>query len=265
MSAALSRTIAIASNTFREAVRNRAFIGLMILAISFLFFSLVLSELAVRGEKVRVILDFGYFSIGLFGVIIAVVMGVILVYKEIEKKTIFTIIPKPIHRFEIIIGKYLGMTALLILEVGLMALVWVLALWLKDAPISWDILRALVLIFSEILLIASIAILFSSFSSPILSGIFTIGIFVIGRVVHMVDQMLNARRGLFVDVPALRPFGEALVAVVPDLQVFNVTQDLLLNLPVSNSYVIASFGYAAAYIVCFVAVAVILFQRRDFI
>ncbi len=261
----MSRVYAVASNTWREALRNRAFIGLMIVAVGFLFFSLALAELAVRGEAARVVLDFGYFAISLFGVVIAIVMGVILVYKEIEKKTIFTIIPKPIHRHEFLLGKYLGMVVVLVIEVAVMAVVWALVLWARDAPLGMDTVMGVSLILFEIMVIASVALLFSSFSSPVLSGIFTFGIFVLGRLSYLVSDMLVSTKGIFVNSPSLRPLGEAYVAICPDLSVFNVSQDLLQEVPIPVGYVAASGAYALSYIVVFMALAMLLFQRRDFI
>lgn len=261
----LRRILAIASNAFREAVRNRAFVGLMLLAFAFLVFSLVMSALAVSDQSVRVVLDFGLFSISLFGVLIAIVMGVILVHKEIEKKTIFTIIPKPIHRFEFILGKYLGMLAILVVEVGGLAAVWLLLLWAKGGPVGLEVGKALVLIFFEVMVVTSVALLFSSFSSPVLSGIFAGLVFVVGRVVHIIDEMLRARGGLFGANPELRPIGRAVVAVFPDLSVFIVDREVLLGVPVEWSYLAASAGYAASYIAVFLGLAVLLFERRDFV
>jgi ABC-type transport system involved in multi-copper enzyme maturation permease subunit len=262
---ALLRVHAVASNTWREAIRNRAFIGLMIVAVGFLFFSLALAELAVRGEAARVVLDFGYFAISLFGVVIAIVMGVILVYKEIEKKTIYTILPKPIHRHEVLLGKYLGMVVVLVIEVVVMAAVWAFVLWARDAPLGMDTVMGVVLILFEIMLIASVALLFSSFSSPVLSGIFTFGIFILGRLSYLVSDMLVSSKGIFVNTPSLRPIGEVYVAVFPDLSVFNVSQDLLQGVSIPAAYVVASGAYALSYIIVFMALAMLLFQRRDFI
>ena len=261
----LGRIAAIASNTTREALRNRAFIGLVLAALAFIGFSMVLAELAVRGQAARVVQDFGPFAIGLFGVVIAITMGVILLYKEIDKKTIFTVVPKPVHRHEIVLGKYLGMLAILAVAVGALGAAWAGVLALKGAPLTIEVVKVVVLIYFEIMVVTSVAVLFSAFSSPVLSGLFTFGIFFLGRVAYLVTEMLQAHKGLFVDNPGLRPLGEIFVATFPDLQTFNVTQNLLLGLPVPGSYVLASLGYALAYVLFFLCGAMILFQRRDFI
>ena len=110
---ALNRSFALAENTFLDAIRNRIFLGLLVMAIAFLLFSTVLSDLAVRGEAERVVLDFGLFSMSLCGVLLSIVMGVILLHKEVEKKTIYTLLSKPVSRVEVIVGKYLGMLSVL--------------------------------------------------------------------------------------------------------------------------------------------------------
>jgi ABC-type transport system involved in multi-copper enzyme maturation permease subunit len=84
-------------------------------------------------------------------------------------------------------------------------------------------------------------------------------------VLYLVEEMLAARKGLFTTYPSLRPLGEAFVAVFPDLQVFNASQNLLLGMPIAGSYVLSAFGYAIAYVTFFLGIAVLLFQRRDFI
>ena len=170
-----------------------------------------------------------------------------MLYKEIDKKTIFTIIPKPVHRFEIVLGKYFGMGLILVVEMVVLSLVWVLLLSWRGAPITPDIFKALVLIFFEILLMMAVALMFSSFSRPILTGILTLGVFVLGRVIYLVHEMLLARAGLFVDNPGLRPIGEVWVAVIPDLGVFDASQEVLLGIPIRWSYVLNAGGYCLSY------------------
>lgn len=258
------RLYAIAANTAREALRSRALLGLLIAALAFIAFSLVLANLAVRGEGGRVVTDFGLFAISLFVVVIAITTGTILVFKEIDRKTIFTLIPKPVHRREIVLGKYAGMMVNLGAVTIALSLAWFGVLALQGVELRGDHVAAILLVYAEAGIIASVALLFSSFSSPILSGVFTFGLFLLGRTAFIVGEMLDSPRGLFVDHPALRPIGDAYVAICPDLQVFNTTQEILLGIPITTHYVLASFGYAAAYSVFFLLVGIVLFERRDF-
>ena len=256
------RIRAIASNTFREAVRNRAFIGLMVLALIFLVLSVVMAAIAVPGQAARILLSFGFASISLFGVVIAIVMGVILVYKEIEKKTIYTIVPKAVHRFEVIVGKYVGMLCILLVEIGVLAAVWLFILAVEGVSPSWDIAKALSLVFMEVMLVTAVAVVFSSFSTPILSGLFTLGIFLLGRVSSSLGEMAQASEGVLHD---LKPILRVLSAIVPDLKVFDGSQEVLLGITISPAYLLGAFGYCLSFVGVLLALAVLLFQRRDFV
>jgi ABC-type transport system involved in multi-copper enzyme maturation permease subunit len=262
--AATGRTLAVATNTFREALRNRAFIGMVILSLGFIGLSMMLSELAIVGQESRVLVDFGFFAISLFAVATAIVMGAILVHKEMEKKTIFTILSKPIHRYEFILGKYIGVMIVLMLQVGLLSLFWCSLLFIKDAGLSLEHLKGLVLVVMEVSVVTAIAVMFSAMSSPVLTALFTTGAFAVGRVVYLLETMLSSTRGVFVDNPILGMLGEGAVVVFPDLSVFNISQQVLLGVTTPWTYI----GHATAYGLCYVLVvlvlAVLAFQRRDF-
>jgi len=254
-----------ARGTLLEAVRNRAFLGLTLASMLFLAFSLVLSELSLKSQAERVALDFGFFSISLFAVAVGVTVGVILVYKEIAQKTIYAILPKPVQRWEFLVGKYLGLVGLLALEIAILGGTWVLVLLLRGAPISVELVKGLLLIFVEASVVTSAAVLFSAFTSPVFSGIFAVGIFVVGRVLYLIDELRAARKGLFVDQPWLRPVGEAVTVIFPDLGVFRISEQVLFGVTVPWSYVGAASAYGLAVILVFLALAALLFQRRDFI
>lgn len=255
----------IARGTLLEAARNRAFLGLTIASVLLLLFSLVLSQLSLRTETVRVALDFGFFSISLFAVAVGVTIGVILVYKEVAMKTIYALLPKPVRRWEFVLGKYLGLALLIAIEIAILGLAWTFVLMVRGAPIDAEIVKGLYLIFLEASVITSAAVLFSAFTSPVFSGVFALGIFMIGRVLYMVEELLAARKGLFVDAPFLRPLGEGVLRVVPDLGVFDISEQVLFGIQTPMVYLAHATGYALAWVVVFLALGVLLFQRRDFI
>jgi ABC-type transport system involved in multi-copper enzyme maturation permease subunit len=264
MMGTVNRCLALAENTFLDAIRNRIFLGLLVMAIAFLLFSTLLSDLAVRGEAERVVLDFGLFSMSFCGVLISIVMGVILLHKEVEKKTIYTLLSKPVSRIEVIVGKYLGMLSVLAVGMTLMVMIWVLLLASKGADVRIDHALAGFLLFFEVMIVAAIAMVFSAFSSPVLSGLFTFGIFGLGRLLYLIENMLDSSRGFFVNNPALRGPAEVFVWICPDLSVFNVSQDLLQGIPVTGAYVGSAFGYAMATVIFLLGFASVLFLRRDF-
>jgi Cu-processing system permease protein len=256
---------AIAHNTMREAIRNRAFIALSVSAVAFLLFSMILSELAVVGQGSRVILNFGFFAISLFVAITAIVMGAVLLYKEVDKKTIYTIISKPVPRYEFILGKYLGLMCILAIELVVLTGVWFLVIVTDGGSLTWAHGVGITLILCEAMIVTGIAVMFSAMTNPALTALFTTGLFAIGRVHYVVQEMLQAHEGVFVDQPWARPIGEAVVGVVPDLGVFNVSQQVLLGLEVGTGYLGQSFIYACGYAAIFLCLGIVAFQRRDFV
>jgi len=265
MTASLSRVTAIATNTFKEALRNRVFLGLLIGALAMILCSLILSQMVVFDQERRVVQDFGLFFISFAGVVIAIVVGVLLVYKELQLKTIYSLLSKPIHRWEFIVGRYAGMFLILVLMAAIMASAWVAVMLVKGMPILPQYGMAVILVLGELAVVGAVAILFSSFSTPILSGIFTFGVFVLGRLVYFIDELLRAGKGLFVEAPSLRPLARAVVQVFPDLSVFDVSREIVLEIPVTWTYVGESLAYAACYVLILLVIAALAFSRRDFV
>ena len=239
--------------------------GLVAFSIAFILLSLALSEMAVVGQEARVVQSFGFFAISLAGAITAVVMGALLVYKEIERKTIYTIVSKPIHRHEFIIGKLCGLIGILIVQVAILGLVWAMVTSVQGGDVGVEHLKGIALIVLEVSLVACVAVMFSAFSSPVLTGLFSLGVFATGRLIPLIEEMLSANRGLFVENAFARFVGEAAVTVLPDLSVFNVSQQVLLGVPVHLSYMGEAIVYALAYGLVFLVIAIWAFERRDFI
>ncbi len=261
----MGRVAAVARNTFREAQRNRAFLGLLLFGVLFILFSLVLSELTVVGQGPRVVVDFGFFAVGLFAAATAITMGALLVYKEVDKKTIYTILTKPLHRYEFILGKYAGMVTILAAEVLVLAVIWCVPLLVQGAEIGPDHVKGMVLVVFEVAIVAAVAVLFSAQSTPALTGLLSFGVFVVGRLVYLLEEMLGGTRGLFVDNGFARGFGQVVVAVVPDLSVFDVSQQVLLGVPVSWGYMAHAFAYSGCYVAILLGIAMLAFHRRDFV
>src|SRR5688500_6232503 len=177
------RITAIARNAFREAVRDRVLYNLVLFVLLLTGASIFISELS-GGEERKVIVDLGLSAMLLFGVFIAIFVGVGLVYKEIERRTIYAVFSKPVGRGEFLVGKYLGLCLTLLVNVAVMAVGVSLALmyvsrgWDPLIPTIWP---AVLLIYLELMLLTAVALLFSSFSSPALSALLTFLIFVAGH------------------------------------------------------------------------------------
>src|SRR6266568_7052648 len=175
----IGRLSAIAYNTFREAVRDRVLYNLILFALLIVGSSLLVGQISVAINRI-VLINLGLTSISLFGVVIAIFIGIGLVSKEIEKRTLYTVLSRPVRRWEFIIGKFFGLAGTLVVNTFFMAIgVFGALLYVAHKFSKPDalILVALYFIVLEFLIICSLALLFSSFSSPSLSAVFAFSLF----------------------------------------------------------------------------------------
>lgn len=261
-----ARIWAIALNTFREAVRNRVLYVLVMFAVGLMAFSLVLGELSLH-EEVRVIQDLGLAGISLVGVIIALFLGVNLLSKELDRKTVYFVIPKPLRRWEFLLGKYLGQAFTLGILVGLMSATLALFVAAQGGTHGVAMVRAEVLVMQELLLLTAVAMLFSSFSSPYLSAMFTAALWIIGR---SRGELLAFATGKKLEGTPLGAVLEAIAAVVPDFHAFYVSGSQMGGQVVSVHETFVGWGYVAEaglygllYASVCLGVAMLLFSRRD--
>lgn len=262
----IGRILALGLNTFREAVRNRVLYLLLMFALALIFSAMALGQLSLH-EEARVTRDLGLGGISVFSVLIAIFLGVNMVYKEIDKKTVFALASRPIYRHELIIGKFVGMNLTLAVQIVIMGATLYAVLALQGAEIGSAVPRAIVLTFLEVVVITSIAILFSSFSSPFLSGAFTLGLFVIGRSLPELRELVGK-----IDQGPLRAVTLGLLHAVPDLHLFVVSGSMVDGryISVHGDFVVWAYvGWAAVYALGYAAVvlslASIFFSRRDFV
>jgi len=309
----LARVSVVALNTYREAVRARVLHGLFALAIATAGYSLVVGAIALD-SSVRVVSDIGAASISIYGVIVAVVLGATSLYRELELKTIFPILARPIRRTEYLVGKYLGTvltlgvfiaadSGALLLAIGVEggrgaagpiaivagATVVCGALSFRSArartflPIPWSVvvlaagiyfagaapddrrvvLGSAVLTLSEVALVTAIATVFSAFSSPFLTAVFTFGVFAVGRSADTLAR-LPAR----VFGSALAGAGSFLSKVVPNLMLYVPPRPLLTGEAAGSSlasYLAMAVLHSLAWSVLLLAGASVLFRRRDFL
>lgn len=264
----MNRILAIALNTFREAIRNKVLYSLLFFAVALIASALVLGQMSLH-EEARVTRDLGLGGMALFGVLIAIFVGVNLVYKELDKKTVFSLIPKPIHRYEFVLGKFAGMLLTLAVQIAIMSAVLFAVLAVQGVALSeaGPVVRAIVLLFGEVTVITAVAVLFSTFTSPFLSGVFTLGIFLVGRSTPELRELIH-RLGSAAGRRAL----SGALRLVPDLHVFYVSGSMVDGHYVTVhgdyvdwSYVATASGYGVLYAACALALAVLLFSRRDFV
>jgi Cu-processing system permease protein len=262
----MRQVIAIAVNTFKETIRDKVLYGILFFAVMFILFTLVLGELSLYEEK-RVIADLGLSGISLMSLLIAVVLGVGMLYKEIDRKTLYPILSKPVTRWQFVLGKYLGINLTLLVQIVLMAAVFAVVLTIKGGAMSVPFALTLYLIFVEILVITSVAMLFSSFSTPFVSGILTLGVFIVGRNVDMLQTFIRSGK-----VGPIGPVLSAVPYVFPSLYLFYPSGRAVGEQWVSvhqsfvqTEYLVRATGYGLLYAAFCLLLAMVIFSRRDLV
>ena len=259
------RIWAITRNTFREAVRNKILYSLLFFAVLIILSAVAVGRLSVH-EELRMTRDIGLFGIDVFGVIIAIFVGVNLLYKELDLKTVYTILPKPIHRWEFVLGKWLGMLLTLAVQVAVMGVVLAVTLALQGGAFDLPLWKALWLLYVNVVVVTSVAVLFSSFSSPFLSGFFSLGVFIVGRSVPDIQMLAEKMEG-----PA-RGLLAAAVRVLPNLHLFYPSGAIVgaETVSVHGNFVGVPYlgwttAYGFGYSVVVLLLAMFIFRRRDFV
>lgn len=263
--------ITIGLNTFREAIRNKILYSLLFFAVLVIIASLAFGALSVH-EEVRLTTDLGLAGMSLFSIIIAIFVGVNLVYKELERKTIYSLIPKPVHRYQFVLGKYLGMLITLGVLVLVMSAVLFVVVAVQGEVPKPAIIKMVILIFLEVVVVTAVAVLFSSFSTPFLSGLFTLGIFLLGRSVPDIQSLVRRLQDPEEGNIALATLLDGVTRVLPNLRLFFATgtenggayASVHSTFP-DWSYVAIAAGYAGGYAALVLLLAIFLFSKRDFI
>jgi ABC-type transport system involved in multi-copper enzyme maturation permease subunit len=250
---------AIALNTFKEAIRDRILYLLFFFAAASLAFSRLLAVLTV-GDRVKIIKDAGLASISIFGVLMAILIGTGLVYKEIDKKTITTILAKPIQRWQFLLGKFFGLALTLFIMTLAMGAIFLVIVLFHTGKLEGRLLLAILFIFLELVLITAVAILFSCFSTPILSSIFTLSFFIIGHLSWGLETLIQKTRS-----GAARTAIRGLSAILPDLENFNFKTEVVHGLAVDPKFYVFSALYGLAYTLFVLSLAVLIFRKRDFV
>ncbi len=250
---------AIAFNTFKEAIRDRILYLLLFFAAVCIIFSRVLALLAV-GDRVKIITDVGLAALSLFGVLMAILIGTGLVYKEIDKRTIYTLLAKPIQRYQFLLGKYLGLLLTLAVMLVLMTLIFLGLLFLHHYPVGGTFFMAILFIFVELCLITAVAMLFSCFSTPILSTLYSLSFYLIGHISWGLETLINK-----IPQGAVKTLARILYTFLPDLENFNFKTEVVHLLPIPPKILLHSALYGLSYTIFILVLAMLIFRRRDFI
>ncbi len=251
------RMLAVARNTFREAVRDKVLYVLLLFAATAIFGSKALGWISI-GQDIKIIKDISLAAVSVFGVLIAIFVGTNLVYKEIDKRTIYTILCRPMHRWEFILGKYLGLAALLAVTTAVMATVAALYVVMLGGTLDLIFFQAVLLIYWQLLLVTALAVLLSAVTSPILGAIIVFSTYIVGHATT-----------IFTDLPphfdeaASRYVLLAIYYVVPNLSNFDIRAEAANGVPVASGYVLWALAYGTVYTAVLLIVASLAFQEKD--
>lgn len=248
---------AIALNTFREAIRDRILYLLLAFALILIVASRLLSLLTVGNEE-KIIKDIGLSAISVFGVLTAVFVGVSLVFKEIERKTVYTLLANPVRRWQFVVGKFGGLVAVLAMNLGLMSVALFGILLLRgEAP--WALVPAVLLILVELVIITAFALLFSSVTNPVLAALFTAAIYVVGHLswsLKLLKEKMPASFG--------RWLCDLFYVVLPNLDRLNAKTEAVQGIAIEPATLALALTYGLGYAVLVLALACVAFERKEF-
>lgn len=260
----MNSILVIAQNTFRETVRDKVLYNLLFFALLMVVASLLIAELSLNLETI-IIPRMGLSIMLFFGILISIFIGTGLVYKEIDKRTIYAMLAKPVSRSNFILGKFLGLSITLFVNclfmvIGLI-LVSLFVSYMREGyvSISWAFLPAAYLIFLELMVLIAISLLFSSFSSPVLSIMLTLLLYMIGSLSG--DLLVFARTTPSL---ALKYFIQFIYYIVPNFSNFNFISSVAQGQAVPMRSIMVITSYAMVYIAIILLATIAIFQRRNF-
>ena len=254
-----TRIFYIATNTFREAVRDRVLYNLIAFALLMTGAAVLVGQISIDIEKL-VVVNLGLTAVSLFGIVIAIFIGIGLVSKEIDRRTLYTVLSRPVQRWEFIAGKFFGLAGTLVVNTACMAIgVFVALAYVarhfegSDAPI----LVALYFIVLQFVIITALALFFSSFSSPLLSAVFAFSLFVIGSFAEDLRGFAKMTHGI------AQWLATGAAYLVPNFSALNVISQVAHGQPVASQLIVYNTAYALVYATAVLSGAVLIFERRN--
>jgi ABC-type transport system involved in multi-copper enzyme maturation permease subunit len=256
----MKRVGIVALNTFREAVRDRVLYNLVFFALLMMLAGVVVGQISIGIEE-SVIVSLGLSAISVIGLLISVFIGVALVSKEMEKRTLYALLAKPVRRWEFLLGKFGGLVLTLAVNTAAMAAgLFLVMLYLKHSLQREDavVLVAVYFIWLKLALIVALALMFSCFTTPLLAILFTAGLYIVGLYVQEL-------RNLPVDVmsPAMAAFTKWLSYLLPNFENFNVMAMAAHGRTVPGTLVLQNTLYAVIYCAIVLTGAAAVFSRKN--
>lgn len=252
------KIISIALNTFKESARNKIFYLLVAFGVFFILCSQFLSMLSM-GDTNRVLKDVGLAAIHFITVVITIFTGINLIYKEIDKRTVYNILSKPISRDGFIVGKFLGLALTLFTALSSLMIIFLLFYWVSTGESALSLLLYFFMLYLELLVLTALSLLFSAFTTPILSFIFTLSLFLIGHIMWTYNQFKYLLK-----IPWQQVLVKFLYYLLPNLDKFNIKNVIVLDKPIPAAQITDSILYAVVYIAALLVLTVVIFRRKEF-
>jgi len=250
--------LSIIQNTFKETIRDKILYNLLIFAIGLIIVSVIVSQWSL-GQEVKILKDFGLSVMSFFGLLMAIFIGIGLVHKEIEKKTIYPILSKPLSRVNFLLGKYFGLLFTLFINFIIMVVVLYLTLYLFENSFDLLLLKGILLIYFEMCLIIAFSTLFSTFSTPTLSAVYSIMIYITGHLSKEALLITQSKENL-----SLNSIMQVVYYIIPNLENFNIKTEVVHHLNVSYEKIFLSIMYGILYSAVILFIGVLIFRKRDF-
>lgn len=248
--------ITIALNTFKQAIRDKILYGILIFSFLFLGSTVILSSLSL-GEDVFIMRSFGLAGIYLFGIIITIFLGASIVYEEVERKTTYFLLAKPVTRADIIWGKFLGLLAGITVTVALMAGAYLFIVFLNNGGLDLTAILAILLQLVEMAVLIGILIMLSMFTNPLSATIYTVLILYIGHLLTLIKTFADKSTSI-IKIALL-----AIYYLFPNLEKFDIRNLIVHNVHIPKAEIFVSIGYAMIYIVTTLYIAQKVLSRKD--
>lgn len=251
----------IALNTFRELVRGKTLYAIIFVSALIVIISALFGSVSV-GDPLLVLKDFGLFSISASAVIFAVITGASLLFKELERKTIFNILSKPVNRHEFVIGKFLGMFCTQIVFLVLSSLILAIFASLYSGIFDSGLLIATLFMAMELLIVSAATLFFAALVvTPSLNGLFSFGFFLAGRSVNYIPDFIAQQQ---IEGSVSGNILESVYYALPHLSKLNVSNNIVFDIAPGPAYTAWAALYAISYASVLLIFASILFSRREF-
>ncbi|MBA7604379.1 hypothetical protein ES703_11499 [subsurface metagenome] len=254
----MNKILAISVNTFKESIRDKTLLSLSILGFLLIAASKIFVPISI-GQAHKIIKDFGIGMVELFSLFTVVLLGTRILYQEIERKTIYSIMSKPVRDWEFVFGKFLGLYYLIIFIQFILFIIFILFTRFYLGGVDWYLLNALYFFLFEFLLLNALALFLSCFTTPITAGILTLMMFFIGQLTHYLKDLVVVMK-----LPELSPIVNFLYFILPNFSIFNVKASVVYHIPISiNSYFLA-FSYSVLYSTILLILSSIFYSLKEY-